>query len=251
MAVTGPPGRPGPHDRRPPAAVHDQASHNASAEGANELVKAPPGRCRQDRIAAGRFPQPLVSISEPASSGRCGSQPLAFAGDDQPRQFPSGSLPGVTAGRRARGWPACPACMDAHMARGWPAGGGHHREGRRPARRAPVPPGRVIHRTGDHPQATPAASPADDQVAQPGAGRIQVVNADHGKEHLARNVTGKSKSALTPAPARANHQRAGPPGCGRTEQLLVQLRRPPKPPHHRRTERRRCAVHYQGAEHVS
>src|SRR2546427_10701223 len=65
-----------------------RASHNVSAEGANEMVKTPPGRCRQDRIAAGRFPQPLVSISQSARSGRCGSRPLAFAGDDQPRQFP-------------------------------------------------------------------------------------------------------------------------------------------------------------------
>jgi len=31
------------------------ASHHASAERANKMVKAPPGRCRQDRIAAGRF----------------------------------------------------------------------------------------------------------------------------------------------------------------------------------------------------
>src|SRR5207244_6278604 len=37
-----------------------KASRHVSAEGANEMVKAPPGRCRQDRIAAGRFPQPLV-----------------------------------------------------------------------------------------------------------------------------------------------------------------------------------------------
>jgi len=68
-------------------------------------------------------------------------------------------------------------------------------------------PGRVIHRTGDHLQATPATSPADDQIAQPGAGRIHIVNAGHGEEHLAGNVTGKSKSALTPAPARANRRR--------------------------------------------
>jgi len=43
------------------------------------MVKAPPGRCRQDRVAAGGFPQPLVSVSQPARSGRCGSQPLVFA----------------------------------------------------------------------------------------------------------------------------------------------------------------------------
>jgi hypothetical protein len=42
------------------------------------MVRAPAGRCRQDRVAAGRFPRPLVPISEPARSGRCGSQPLAL-----------------------------------------------------------------------------------------------------------------------------------------------------------------------------
>ena len=111
-----------------------RASHNVSAEGVYELVKAPPGRCRQDRIAAGRFPQPLVSISQPARSGRCGSQPLAFAGDDQPRQFPSSSLPGMTAWRRARGWPAC---LRAWMPT-WPGGGGGPRLAPvAPVRRAP------------------------------------------------------------------------------------------------------------------
>jgi hypothetical protein len=154
-------GRPGPHDRRQPAAVHDQGVTQRLGRGSTEMVKAPPGHCRQDRIAAGRLPQPRVSISESARSGRCGSQPLAFAGDDQPRQFPSSSLPGMTAGRRARGWPAyLRAWMPTWPGVGLP-GGGHHREGGRPARRAPMP-----GLTGWHP-------PSD--LRAPGHGRASCV----------------------------------------------------------------------------
>jgi len=40
-----------------------RASHHASAEGADKMVKAPPGRCRQDRSAGGRFPQRRLHVA--------------------------------------------------------------------------------------------------------------------------------------------------------------------------------------------
>jgi hypothetical protein len=139
MAVAGPPGAAGGRmiagSLRP---FTTRASHHVSAEGACELVKAPPGRCRQDRVAAGRFPQPLVSVSQPARSGRCGSQPLAFAvmtSRGNTRQFAARDDRWAPGTRVAR----VPACMDAHMAGGWPAEAAATVGVDALARRAPMP----------------------------------------------------------------------------------------------------------------